>query len=135
MSLSRRHLFRAVPGLFAVGAVSAAPPPVVLTFAIAGGHYHALDAALPALRRHQSLVLRRERENPHDRFAIAVLRSDGTKLGYVPRSSNQTLARLLDAGWRTSARIADFIDPPVHRADVAFTSMRKGDPLVEVTIR
>ncbi|MDR1577129.1 MAG: HIRAN domain-containing protein [Deltaproteobacteria bacterium] len=39
----------------------------------------------------------REVNNPHDELAI-VVKSAGQKIGYVPRSENVVLARLMDAG-------------------------------------
>ena len=52
-----------------------------------------------------SLVLRRERENPYDPLAILVLTGKGEKLGYVPRDRNEILARLMDAGKFLIARL------------------------------
>lgn len=52
------------------------------------------------------LVLRREPDNEHDPFAIRVHYS-GVHLGYVPRASNEVLARLMDAGKQIFARIVN----------------------------
>lgn len=52
-----------------------------------------------------SLVLRRESENPHDPLAILILTGKGDKLGYVPRDRNEILARLMDAGKFLFARL------------------------------
>ena len=52
-----------------------------------------------------SLVLRREPENPHDPLAILILTGYSEKLGYVPRDKNEILARLMDAGKFLIARL------------------------------
>jgi hypothetical protein len=94
---------------------------------------HGLSAAPPDLAVGDALVLRREPQNRYDGFAIAVHRRDGTKLGYIPRGANQTLARLMDAGWRTDAAIAG-LGNRASLADIAFTSVAEGDPSVRVTL-
>jgi hypothetical protein len=48
--------------------------------------------------------LRREPNNPHDRWAVAVHRPDGTQLGYVP-AGDRRLASHLDRGGKVSAHI------------------------------
>ena len=45
-----------------------------------------------------ALALKREPENENDGLAILVETVGGDKLGYVPRSHNPVLARLMDAG-------------------------------------
>lgn len=50
-------------------------------------------------------MLQREPANPHDVKAIAVLTTDGAKLGYVPRASNAPLTGLIDAGYELRAEI------------------------------
>jgi hypothetical protein len=40
----------------------------------------------------------READNPHDELAIVVKDASGKKMGYVPRTNNKILARLMDAG-------------------------------------
>ncbi|HEY5208509.1 MAG TPA: HIRAN domain-containing protein [Stellaceae bacterium] len=139
MNFSRRGVFRGLAAVVAFAAGSSAKAPlaaaktVALEFAIAGGQFHGLDAALGTLAIGETLDLRREPRNEFDRFAIAVYRADGVKLGYVPRRANQTLARLMDAGWPTEAAIAGFVDR--SRVDgIAFTAMREGEPRVRVTL-
>lgn len=43
------------------------------------------------------LKLEREPKNEYDGFAVKIL-FEGQKIGYIPRSKNQTIARLMDAG-------------------------------------
>jgi len=47
--------------------------------------------------------LRREPDNPHDRWAVAVHRLDGSQLGYLP-AGDRRLASHLDRGGKVSAR-------------------------------
>ena len=51
--------------------------------------------------------LRREPDNPVDRWAIEVFAPDGTRMGYLPSQKNQSVARLIDAGKTIRAVIAD----------------------------
>jgi hypothetical protein len=66
-------------------------------------HYDAPRLWL-ALRPNVFLTLEREHDNPHDDDAVA-LRWRGHKLGYLPRSENLVVARLLDRERSLSARI------------------------------
>ena len=59
----------------------------------------------PTLAVNDSLVLRREINNPHDSLAILILTESGEKFGYVPRDRNEILARLMDAGKFLFARL------------------------------
>ena len=51
------------------------------------------------------LTLQREPDNEYDPFAVKVLFKD-QKLGYIPKSKNQTIARLMDAGKRFYAKVS-----------------------------
>ncbi|MBF0335785.1 MAG: HIRAN domain-containing protein [Alphaproteobacteria bacterium] len=68
-------------------------------------YYRAVDLAA-SLAPGQTLILRRQPDNPHDPLAIEVLTASGDKLGYVPRAANPPYARLMDAGHIVNARIA-----------------------------
>jgi len=72
------------------------------TYVAGTGHYEASAVAKP-LKAGDQLVLRREPRNSHDDLAIEVLSQCGAKLGYIPRSQNPVLARLMDAGKKISA--------------------------------
>lgn len=65
---------------------------------IAGTSYCDLDEIETALHISDLLIFKREPQNPHDELAILILENSGNKLGYVPRSKNEVLARLMDAG-------------------------------------
>lgn len=51
------------------------------------------------------LVLKREPDNKFDKFAIKLLYK-GNSLGYIPKSKNQTIARLMDVGKQFYAKVA-----------------------------
>ncbi len=50
------------------------------------------------------LTLLREPENEYDKFAIKLVFKN-QKLGYIPKSKNQTIARLMDAGKQFYAKV------------------------------
>ena len=58
----------------------------------------------------EPLILEREPENEHDRWAIRVRSKDGHDLGYVTRFKNETIARMMDYGHVFEARIESMED-------------------------
>ena len=78
---------------------------------LAGLRYYAAPEVAQALRVGDGLELVRERDNPHDANAIAVIWR-ARKLGYLPRRDNATLAWGLDRGERLHARIGRLAPPP-----------------------
>lgn len=72
---------------------------------IAGTSHVPIREIEPGLAVADSLILRREPDNPHDPLAILILTEKGEKLGYVPRDRNEILARLMDAGKFLFARL------------------------------
>jgi len=71
---------------------------VVLECHVAGTSYHDLASIEPQLTANDRFLLLCESENEYDKFAVAIYTSRREKLGYLPRSKNETIARLLDAG-------------------------------------
>ena len=71
---------------------------VVLECQIAGTSYLDLEEVEPLLNPDDKFYLVREPQNEHDQFAVAIYNADKVKLGYLPRSKNESVARLLDAG-------------------------------------
>ena len=57
-----------------------------------------LKRVLCKMKSGDKVVLRRERDYDRDENAIVVLNKHKRKLGYIPRSHNMILARLMDAG-------------------------------------
>lgn len=78
---------------------------LVQTSPLAGFQYHAGRALWPLMQVGDPLVLLREPWNPYDAKAIRV-EWRGVPIGYVPKSENRDLARLMDAGSRLAGRIA-----------------------------
>jgi hypothetical protein len=78
---------------------------VVQSSALAGFRYHAAAAVWDELHVGDTLLMERERDNPHDPNAVS-LSWRGRKLGYVPRRENATLAWGLDRGEPLRARIS-----------------------------
>lgn len=75
---------------------------LVLRTGLAGAKFHVdseeerdrINAIVPGTE----LLLYREPENEHDRWAIAVYLTEEDQIGYVSRFKNETIARLMDAG-------------------------------------
>ena len=78
---------------------------------LAGFHHYEAKGFWDLLRVGDVLELRREPDNPHDPFAVAVWWR-GRKLGYVPRRENGALAWGMDRGERVSARISRLTEHP-----------------------
>lgn len=78
------------------------------------------------LKRGQALTLERERLNPHDPKAVAVRWLDH-QLGYLPRTSNQLAAELLDHDEPLIARILEKRDHADrhHRLELAVYRTRQ----------
>ncbi|MFZ3070529.1 MAG: HIRAN domain-containing protein [Anaerolineaceae bacterium] len=74
---------------------------------ISGTYYHNLGERYLDFFFWDPLVLVRERDNPHDPLAVAVLTPEGEKVGYIPRECNHKLAELMDQGAEAQARIVD----------------------------
>ncbi len=71
---------------------------VVLECQVAGTSNQDLEEIGPQLNLNDRFLLIRESENKYDNFTVAIYTSHREKLGYLPRSKNETKARLLDAG-------------------------------------
>ena len=91
----------------------AASSPLVLLECLVAGTSHRPD--LPAhekkLKVGQALRLEREPDSKYDDWAVKVHSGapgdkDSYWLGYLPETRNETVARLLDAGYPLTARLA-----------------------------
>lgn len=60
----------------------------------------------PALTAGAKLKLQREPRNEFDQSAIAIYDAENNKLGYIPKTKNEVLAKLLDAGKNLSAKLS-----------------------------
>ena len=72
---------------------------------LAGFQFYAGKKLWPHMQVGDALVLVREPENVHDRFAIRV-EWNSHHIGYVPQRENRDVARLLDQGEQVFARIS-----------------------------
>lgn len=111
MSTSRRSFLKLLAFLPGLGALSQRATPALAgkamlcnVFSVAGFQYYDGPEVLPAMQPGDSLELSVEPENPHDSYAVE-LYWQGRKLGYVPRSDNKHISRLLRQGARLRATI------------------------------
>lgn len=89
---------------------------------IAGAWLEGRQRAAIKVRESDSLRIARQPGNPHDRNAIAVLRADGSMLGYLPREDAGDLATELPDDARYIARAKKILSTsrgrvPVVRAE------------------
>lgn len=107
---SRRQFGKRLLGFFTgiglLGKASARQKLIMMnTFSIAGFQFHDGIHQLDELRVNQPLALAAEPDNPYDEFAVKILTPDGLDLGYVPRSDNKAISRLLLAGVPLNAQV------------------------------
>jgi hypothetical protein len=70
---------------------------LVLECIVSGTSFRKLDSLEPSLVQAVKLELKREAKNEYDEFAVAFHFGD-QKVGYIPKTKNETIARLMDAG-------------------------------------
>ena len=111
--MSRRHFIKSVLGLgllpIAIKAKSTTAPkqtPSILLqhSPIAGFQYYEGENIWPQMKVGDALTLQREQQNRYDPHAIAVYWQQ-SKLGYIPRRENRTLAQMLDRGQTLNTQI------------------------------
>ena len=92
--------------------MAATSPLVLLECLIAGtSHRPELPKQEKQLQLGQVLHLRREADSKYDDWAVQVHSGPATDkasvwLGYLPETRNETIARMLDAGFPLTARLA-----------------------------
>lgn len=79
----------------------------LLTCHIAGTTHRNLHDLAPLLLPEDVFTLRREPENAHDEWAIAIYDERDNHIGYIPRKKNEILARLMDAGVQLGAKLIE----------------------------
>ena len=87
--------------------------PLVLLECLVAGTSHRrpqIDEVEPLLKIGQALLLTREPDSHYDDWAVQVHTHPATHpanvwLGYLPEGQNETVARLLDAGFSLGARL------------------------------
>jgi len=80
----------------------------------AGLRYHEAKAVWEEMQVGDSLTLVREPENPYDARAVRV-EWQGHKLGYIPRTENEAVARQMDRGNPLQARLTKLLYYRNHR--------------------
>ena len=124
MTVSRRTflgLLAASP-LFGAKAVRAkkAKEYKLNVFSVAGFQYHDGPKLLGLIRPGDRLGLAAEPDNPHDKYAVKILWADSL-IGYVPRSDNRHLSRLLRQEARLTGRVVE-----VQADEVPWRAVRVG---------
>lgn len=86
-----------IPGLgfFSIAEVAASQKVYLLQSFVAGFRFHKGVELLPLMQEQDIVELRREPENEHDEFAVAVYWQQ-EMIGYLPAASNEVIARLMD---------------------------------------
>jgi HIRAN domain-containing protein len=116
-----RHVF--LVGLCVAALLFCVPAPVragdaaeilVQVSLTAGLRYHEAKAIWDEMQVGDRLLLVREPDNPYDARAVRV-EWNGHKLGYIPRTENQALARQIDRGNPLQARITKLTYYRNHR--------------------
>lgn len=91
---------------------------------LAGRQYHDADEVWDELKVGTQLKLVRDMDNKYDQDAVAVVydkvytdtdETDEFLIGYIPRDNNETIAQLLEMGWKNifECRISK-INPDAH---------------------
>lgn len=77
---------------------------VVLETKVAGTMYYEPHEFEPLVKKDLQLKMVREPDNKYDKFAVALF-LEGGKIGYLPKSKNEVIARLMDAGKEFSTKV------------------------------
>ncbi len=112
--MNRRQFFKSVfalpllslPETDQAARMVAAPSFLLNRFSIAGFQYYHGPTLLHRLRPGHPLTLAAEPDNPHDGCAVRI-ELEGRKLGYVPRSDNRHISRLLRQDARLWCRVRE----------------------------
>ena len=82
---------------------------VYKSFVIAGIEYYKALFVINEIKVGDKLILKTEPQNIHDENAVEIYYKD-TKLGYIPRSANYSISKIINAGW-------DIFDAYVQKID------------------
>ena len=98
---------------------------LVLQTGIAGLRFH-IDSdeareLLESLVPGTELLLFRDTENEHDRWAVSVYTKSDDMLGYITRFKNETIARLMDYGKKFYAYVDEPPEPPADATEARRT--------------
>ena len=107
--ISRRRFFGLLGAVPFLGAASGLKKPaggkiLMNRFSIAGFQYYDGPQVIGRIRSGDRLTLKAEPANPYDEFAVEIFYGK-TKLGYIPRSDNRHISRLLLGGGEPVAEV------------------------------
>ncbi len=108
--MNRREFLRRLPRLLAVIGISVekaagkAEAVLINRFSVAGFRYYEGPRLLPHIKAGHPLRLVANPSHPHDEFAVAIYWKR-FHIGYVPRSDNRHISRMLQKGIPLEARI------------------------------
>lgn len=100
--LNRKEFLQRLIGIAGLGFLSieeakATQKVYLLQSFVAGFRFHKGMELLPYMKEQDLVELKREPDNEHDSFAVAVYWQQ-EMIGYLPAASNEIIARLMDAG-------------------------------------
>lgn len=117
-------LFSAPASAWAVASLKQTPAERVVMlddFHVAGVRYYEGRELLEELKAGEPLALRLQPANPHDKFAVEIFRGE-TKLGYIPRTHNQHISRMLEHGFELRCQIVR-VNPHVDYWEAIFATV------------
>ena len=111
--MNRRAFIRGALVLLPAAAMAAKPAPtatprrlVMNRFHVAGFQFHAGLRSVAELRAGVVLRLAAEPDNPYDHCTVGIFDGD-RKLGYIPRTENKHVSRLLRQGAPVECRVLE----------------------------
>ncbi len=82
-------------------------------FHIAGFTYNEGALLFDEIRIGKELQMVTEPDNHYDKYAVALYIKD-TKLGYIPRSCNRAVSKVLNAGYDIFKAVVQKVDPEAY---------------------
>ena len=70
-------------------------------------HVEGIDDKTANIDKGTLLMFQREKDNQYDALAIQILNDKKERIGYVPKTKNEVLARLMDAGKLIFGRVEE----------------------------
>ena len=99
---------------------------VYKSFEIAGIEYYEALFVINEMKVGDKLILKLEKNNIYDENAVEIYYKD-TKLGYIPRSANYSIARIMNAGWDIFEAFVQKIDRDELTIQVAVFIRERND--------
>lgn len=119
-----------IPGLgfFSIAEVAASQKVYLLQSFVAGFRFYKGMELLPHMQEQDIVELRRNPQNEHDDFAVAVYWQQ-EMIGYVPAASNEVIARLIDAKALSLVAVITHLEPkakPWENVAIAVYFLKNG---------